>query len=395
MIKKLTILFLCMAGLLCYYSYSQDNVNTIKQNIAKAEKEIRDINALIDKFDTEKKNTQARSKLGRAKIAARKKIIDGYNDQIDAINASISEKNNSVASLGGELASLKTSYAAMVVDSYKNYKTNNYLLFLFSAKDFQDMSRRIYYLKRFGQIRERKVGAIDSLRAQLGVEISGLHQQQQEVAAVLAQKNQEVATLAKEEAEYKRMEEDISKQQKALKEKARKNEKLLADLQKKLSEAMAAQIRSDRSRTVSAADVQKNAELSSKFDQNMGRLPFPVRGGVIVDRYGMNYTGSGNNKNPGVNISTPAGAEVLSIFDGEVSAVIMIPGDGRSNVLVRHGEYYSFYCYMAGVSVKKGDKVKTGQSLGMVAADGEGGYTLHFELKKGTQELNPELWLQK
>ena len=82
-----------------------------------------------------------------------------------------------------------------------------------------------------------------------------------------------------------------------------------------------------------------------------------------------------------------------AIFDGVVSRVILIPGEGKS-ILVRHGEYLSVYSYMSEVFVQQGDKIHTKQELGLLVSDQAHGKTnIHFELWKGMNTLNPAYWL--
>jgi len=97
--------------------------------------------------------------------------------------------------------------------------------------------------------------------------------------------------------------------------------------------------------------------------------------------------------NKGIDIRGKAGAQARAIFDGEVSAVFQY--NGLNNVLVRHGSYISVYCNLSNVSVKKGDRVKTRDAIGTVGADAQGNVVLHFQLRKETSKLNPELWISR
>ena len=45
------------------------------------------------------------------------------------------------------------------------------------------------------------------------------------------------------------------------------------------------------------------------------------------------------------------------------------------------------------MTVKKGDKVSTKQSIGVIKKDASGNVVLHFQLRKETTKLNPEVWL--
>ena len=77
-----------------------------------------------------------------------------------------------------------------------------------------------------------------------------------------------------------------------------------------------------------------------------------------------------------------------SVFNGEVSAVSNL--DGTMVVMVRHGNYISVYCNFSSVSVRKGQRVSTGQTLGTVGGDN----MLQFQLWRGMAMLNPESWLR-
>jgi murein DD-endopeptidase MepM/ murein hydrolase activator NlpD len=80
------------------------------------------------------------------------------------------------------------------------------------------------------------------------------------------------------------------------------------------------------------------------------------------------------------------------VFDGVVRQIVVMPGYNKC-VLIQHGNYFSFYCKLRDVTVKAGDKVKTGQTIGHVDTIG-GESQLHFQIWKGSTPQNPELWLR-
>ena len=139
----------------------------------------------------------------------------------------------------------------------------------------------------------------------------------------------------------------------------------------------------------------EDRQLSGSFERNRGILPMPITGPyVIVSHYGQyKVDGLKNVKldNKGIDIKGKAGAKARAIFDGEVSAIFKY--NGLNNVLVRHGNYISVYCNLSSVSVSKGSKVKTRSELGTIHKDASGNAVLHFQLRKETTKLNPELWL--
>jgi len=138
--------------------------------------------------------------------------------------------------------------------------------------------------------------------------------------------------------------------------------------------------------------------LSNSFEANKGKLPWPVIEGVITAKFGQHnhpvLPGIVVNNN-GIDISTSGGAKARAIFDGEVSSVAIIPGEGKV-VMIRHGEYLSVYSYMSEVFVQKGDKISTKQELGILINDtGNSGTSVHIEIWKGMTKLNPEYWIYR
>ena len=138
--------------------------------------------------------------------------------------------------------------------------------------------------------------------------------------------------------------------------------------------------------------------LAQNFSDNKGNLPWPVKRGIITQNFGLNTvpgTSGVSIKNPGVDIGTPKGSLVRSVFNGEVSTVVRIPGANRV-VLIRHGNYFTVYSNLEDVYVKMGDEVDILDEIGSVASDAETGEsTLHFELWKNTTNQDPKPWLNR
>ncbi len=139
--------------------------------------------------------------------------------------------------------------------------------------------------------------------------------------------------------------------------------------------------------------------LSAVFAENRGRLPWPVDGShTIVKPFGVTHHPSLPDvlvENSGIDMAVAAGASARAVHDGVVS-VIFKPSGYRTVVVVRHGDYLTVYGNLDNVQVAKGDNIKRGQTLGRIYADpSDGGHAiLHFEVRKGREKLNPQLWLR-
>ena len=150
---------------------------------------------------------------------------------------------------------------------------------------------------------------------------------------------------------------------------------------------------------IDAAEVSSETfKLSKNFASNKGKLPMPVTGAAtIVSQFGVNRHSEWNistNSN-GIDIQAQKEAIIRSVFDGEVSKVFSFPGSNTC-VIIRHGDYYTFYANILDLFVKQGDKVKTGQSLGSIYTDPDTGLSkMHFQLWQKTNKINPAPWLSR
>lgn len=144
------------------------------------------------------------------------------------------------------------------------------------------------------------------------------------------------------------------------------------------------------------AQLQKTAAIIPSIapkvpPRSSSRFMRPVEG-KIISGFGPKDDGLHND---GINIKAPRGAPVRAAENG----VVVYTGSelaGYGNlVLVRHeGRWMTAYAHLDKTLVKKGDTVKAGQSLGTVGATGQvDSPQLHFEVRKGTQAVNPVSYL--
>jgi murein DD-endopeptidase MepM/ murein hydrolase activator NlpD len=119
---------------------------------------------------------------------------------------------------------------------------------------------------------------------------------------------------------------------------------------------------------------------------------WPIDGGRVLANYGEE---SGGTRNDGVNIGAPLGTPVLASEAG----VVAYTGNelrGYGNlVLIKHeGGWMTAYAHNQAILVKRGERVKRGQMIARVGATGGVAEPqLHFEMRKGTQPLDPATYL--
>lgn len=393
-------LLLILAALFCALNLAAQNqsLDALRDEIRRAEEEIRATNELLAKTKKDKQVTQNQLKLIQNRIRNRKQIIANLEKQTQVINGDIGTKNDTVHAMQNELTQLRKEYADMVYAAYKNYKLNNFLVFLFASKDFNDATRRISYMRRYNRMRQQKAEQIKSVADSLHVQIGELENRKAELTKVRDTRTQEVSSLGKDEKQYQSSLSEINTKSGKLSSEIRKKQSQINKLQQRIQAIIAEEARKNRATPKSAAQEEYIANLSGRFDQNKGLLPYPVRGGVIVDRYGVHphATQKGlmvNNK--GINIASGSGAEVRAVFEGDITQIVFVQGLNNT-VIIRHGNYLTTYSNLASVNVKTGDKVTLNQVIGRLSnSDDSDDCVLHFEIWKETENLNPEQWLRR
>ena len=354
-------------------------------------------------------------------------------EYIHRLEAEIDSLDNNVQRLERELDSLETQvdtrkrkYITSLRQARNSQSLRNPLLFIFSAGSFPQIYRRMRYAREFAALQK-------SLGIQLIARQNTARDKQNELLATkqkMGELVQEVIKqrkqLASEHSVVKANVAQLQKKQKEIEKQVAEQQKQLNALTKKIDELVAYEIEQARKRAEAEARRKREAELAKakknaktttgksttakapaptkwltaedqklngSLEQNKGRLPVPITGPYrIARRFGLTQVTAGvvlDNK--GTNYMGQQGATARSIFDGEVSTVFQL--GTLKNVMVRHGSYISVYCNLSSTRVKKGDKVKARDILGTVADDGQGNYVLHFQLRKETAKLNPEVWI--
>lgn len=205
---------------------------------------------------------------------------------------------------------------------------------------------------------------------------------------------------AKEEAaKAKREAENAQREAERARKKAEKAEQEKKNADKQAKDYASARGRTSR-RHDSSSSTAHSKSSGSGFEAKKGSLPRPASGGAfrIVRNFGRQALPGLPGvefDNPGIDVEVSAGAKAQAVADGKVSGVYMLPGY-NTVVIVSHGNYYTVYGNILSASVKTGDSVKTGHSLGSLAkdSDNEKRTLLHFEVWHGRDKLNPASWLR-
>lgn len=387
--KRLLILVPLLLVALMASGQDVSRQNELKRKI---EEEIEFIDNQLKSIAGKQKATTQQLSLIRKKVSNRKSLINDLDRRIATINDQMTAKQREINRLQRELDTLEAYYNKMVYNAYRNRDSRIWFLYVLSSQNIGQGFRRFAYLKSLSSAVSSQAATMREKQKELEAEKEKLSIMRAEAKVAKAAREEEYRKLMAEEqrsrADMKRLAKSEKQYRNELAAKRREIARLDREISRILSSAVAEQ-KKDRTRIDEA--------LSGQFAQNRGKLPWPLKQGVISERFGVHnhpvYTNLKLPDNPGITFTTMKGSEVFCVFDGEVRKVIVMPGYNQC-VLVQHGEYFTLYCKLAKVDVKAGEKILTGDRLGVLEPDGNTS-SLHFQLWKGTSKQDPEKWLRR
>ena len=403
----------------------------LERERAAIQQEIENVKKSLDENKKNKKETLGQLALLQRRLRLRQQAISNINQQINFIQTDINNSWQEIGKLHKELDTLRLQYAESVVYAYENRSNYDFLNFIFAATSFNDALKRVAYLKSYRAYREERAenikttqmlyqDKIDGLKVKRIEKDEALQKQSKEKAVLEVEKKEKDAVVSKLQSQEKELKKQMQAKQRqdqklnnaigaairrardaAIKEAKKKDADAKAEADKPNATAKTSNINSatdkpattveTKPKAVTVFDSRADIALSDNFEKNKGHLPWPVNSGNIVMTYGPHeYIKGITHNNPGITIEANQGNTVKAVFDGVVQNVINV-GDVQA-VIIRHGKYFTTYSNLEGVSVSKGEAIKTGEALGKVSDVGQ----LEFIISDDKdRNLDPERWLRR
>lgn len=376
------------------------------------EMEIKEINRLLFAEKKERGNVLDQMEAMDQKINVRQQLIRVTNQQSNLLNRQINTNIRNIGKLRNDLAFLKEEYGNMIQKSYQNKSRQSRLMFLLSAEDFFQAFKRFQYMKQYTQYRkeqgEQIVVKTDEL-TQLNKDLADQRKEKDRLVAENTEvKNQLYKEIQAQKELLKNIKKNESKYATEINKKKQEAKRIDEQIEKLIRSAIAASNKevgkksSVSSSTTASSSVfvltPEATILANNFSANKGKLIWPVEKGIKRQGFGVYndavYPGIKHQSN-GVIIATDEGSQARAIFEGEVIAILSVPG-GNKGVQIKHGNYISTYYNLSTVNVKKGDKVNIKSNLGEIYTSRSNGTTqLKFYLYQNTTRLNPEEWIYR
>jgi murein hydrolase activator len=429
--------------LLIYVSFSMSlGAQSVKELEVQRKKTLQQLevtNKMLNETKKSQKTSVNKINLIGKNINERKKLITTMTSQIGALDEEMVRLTNERNKMVQKLGVLKADYVRFVREAHLNRSMSAKIMFVLSAKTFDQSFRRLRYLQEFSDYRKRQVKKIEVLKTDIEHKNDSLAVNKQTKVQVVKEKETEASKLTLDQKKEKTYLSQLNKKEAKLRSDLKIQQKKAADLNNKIERIIAEQIRKEEAKrqaeaakrqaaankkqttennktsksskettstkTTSASSqsvstlTKEEAIISGNFSANRGRLPWPTDRGVITGHFGVHehpVLKHVTTNNKGIYIQTPAGTNARAVFEGTVTQVGYFPG-ANTLVIIQHGDYRTVYANLTSVYVKSGDKVSAKQSIGKIYTDGENDNKteLYFQIWKGKTLQNPESWVAR
>lgn len=405
------------------------------QNVKDLEKQRKQT---LERLETTKKMLNETKKSQRSSITKlniigknikdRKTLITNISNEIGQLDLKMTQLNREKQQLESRLEVLKKDYARLVQQAYINRNLYTKIMFILSAKTFDQSYRRMRYLQEYTEYRRDQVRQIEQVKSEIVRKNDSLDSNKKTKVEVVNQKQSEAEKLKKDQQRENVVLSDLKKKESRLRADQKIQQRKADNLNRRIEQLIAEQIRRDEERRQAAANkknaIAKNAKPTSRnttrssrndagistltkeetliagsFERNKGRLPWPTSNGFISGHFGIQQHPvlihvTTNNK--GIYIQTPAGSSARAIFEGVVTQCFSVPGSNNA-VIIQHGSFRTVYANLTQLYVKEGQKVTAKEPIGKIYTDDEkdNKTELYFQIWNGRTLLNPESWIAR
>lgn len=345
----------------------KDQSKEIQKDISQKRKQIKEEKGKLQRLSAKERNLY--------------KELAKIEDQIHELDLRLKQETKKLEQIRQREKRLKSAYTRLENKIKKNKDNVNKLLAniwplyirnqekkLSNAKTWEEVDRQFTWLKSIYSLVQNKLSQLVRQKKQLNLNLEAQKKVRKRIASQIAK-----IKSIKDDLLKKRL--NFVKEVQKIRAKRLKKEEQLAQIQSTIE---------DLKYKLKTLDTQKIVKLK-------GHLPWPVNGEIVTE-----YNRKVNSSKEGLGFALLKRTNVKSIAWGKVVFNDILRGFGQVIIIYHGNQYYSLYAYLAKTKVEVGDEVEKGEIIGIAGyypkCEGPG---LYFEMRKGSEPIDPKPWLAK
>jgi len=310
------------------------------------------------------------------KLRKKDREINTITEQVSLMRTGVQERQDAILArlraqyMEGRLGYMK---ALLASDTYVDFQRRRQYLSTVTQKDYELMSEFRNDMTRMEEAERQREEAREGLVAFKET----IEKKLTDIQSTQKQKKAYLAKITQQKDSYNRTVEELERS-------ASRVDSLLRELE-------------TRRQALAMRPPTHQATVPPPIRATKGGLPWPAEGKVV--------SFFGRQKHPtfdtyvqrkGIEIKTSEGSVIRAVMPGTVVYADWLKGYGLVIILDHANGYFSLYAHAARIVAKVGEQIAAGHSIGETGDTGvTGENTLYFELRQGTEPVDPLQWLAK
>lgn len=360
-IKKVFIFFIVLFNI----SYSS-TIDDMKKKLKALDSEIKSKNERIENIDVKKKEILKKIEKIKKDIVKITGESNNIKEEIKIVSKNIDYGQRSLTFNSHELNRKKSFFDAKIIawsrknNTHKSFHDRYILKRQFSRVLYEDLNRMTKIKNVQSDILEVKK-KIEKEKNKLNFLNNRLKHKKNEIDKKQKMQNQLIKKLNSEKNNHIKRISNIEKEKRRIE---REIEKVI------------------KTRTV----IRKDAKLN-KIQKYLGKAIKPIPGKIV---FKFNHLKAKNVKSNGIEISGTLGKEIKASMDGKVIYIDRLQGLGKV-IMIDYGyNTIGVYGNTMGKKVKVNQRVKQGQTIGLLGYSTDKKAVLYYEVRFNLKPIDPE-----
>lgn len=203
-------------------------------------------------------------------INEKQRTIDTIRVSLDSLDAQLLVLEGQLDTLRNELSDRQQRYAQSVRFMHRNNKMQSKMMFVFSAKNINQMYRRTRFIKEYATYQRAQGEAVKQKQQQVEQKQQELTRSKEEKAVLLARGEREQQRLETQQSQRQKMADELQKQKKTVATLITQQEQQEADLNKRIDQLIAEEVAREKARQ-EAEKKRREQELARQEQQRRER----------------------------------------------------------------------------------------------------------------------------
>ena len=246
-------------------------VNSLKNEQAQVRKEIQEQERRLKANERDVKKRLQNLMVINNEIADKRKTIDTIRQDITRLDGDIHVLENQLTTLRKELEERKQRFQKSMRYMHRNRNVQNRMMFIFSAKNFSQMYRRLRFVREYASYQQAQGEAVESMQKQVREAFNELRNTKRLKNDLLYRGEQEKRSLENKQVEQQNVVSSLKKQQKAIKGIIDQQKHRDAELNARIDKMIAEEIARAKAKAEAEAKRKAEAEAAKKRAEELAR----------------------------------------------------------------------------------------------------------------------------